>query len=98
MKPHCSQRLTSQLSLSPESKLLQTKQTHLTGAKSPGKIRTSVPTPSETSVTPNIYGIPAFTEEVQQSPKDSSTNPSVKVNTCITKRAPSTAESEGIVP
>ena len=98
LKPRRLRRLTSQPSLSPEPKLLRTKQTHLIGSKFPGKVRTSVPTPLETLVTLNISRIPAFTEEVQQPPKDSSTDPSVKVNTCITEPAPSTADSEGLVP
>jgi len=98
LKPHRSQRLMSQPSLSLEFKLLRTKRTHLTSSKSPGKVRTSVPTPSKTPVTPNISGIPTFTEEVQQPPKDSSTDPSVKVNTCITEPTPSTADSEGVIP
>ena len=96
-KTRRSWRLTSQPSLSPESKLLWTKRTCLTGSKSPGKVGTSVPTPSETPVTPNIPGIPAFTEEVQQPPKDSRTIPSVKVSTCITEPAPSTTYSEGLI-
>ena len=74
------------------------KQTRLTGSKSPGKVRTSVPTPSETPITPNISGIPAFIEEVSQPPKDSRVDPSVKVNTCVTKPAPSIADSEGVIP
>ncbi|CAA2991016.1 Hypothetical predicted protein, partial [Olea europaea subsp. europaea] len=49
------------------SKLLRTKRTRLTGSKSPGKVRTSVPTSSKTPVTPNIS-------------------------------APSTADSEGVIP
>jgi len=83
LKPHLSQRLMSQPSLSLESKLLRTKRTRLTGSKSPDKVRTSVPTPSGTPVTPNISGIPTFTGEVQQPPKDISTDPSVRVNNYI---------------
>ena len=78
--------------------LLWTKCTRLTGSKSPVKVRTSVPMPSETPVMPNISGIPTFTEEVQRPPKDSITDPSVKVNTCITGATPSTADSEGVIP
>lgn len=98
LKPRRSWRLTSQPSLSPESKLLWTKQNHLTSSKSPGKGRTSAPTPSETPVTPTISSIPAFTKEVLQPPKDSRADPSVKVKTCITEPTPSTADSEGVIP
>ena len=98
MKPRRSRRLTSQLSLSPKSKLLWTKRTRLTSSKSPGKVRTSVPTTSETPVTPKISGIPAFTEKVQQPPKDSGTDPSLRVYTCITELVPSTTGSESVVP
>ena len=85
LKPRHSERLTSQPSLSPKSKLVRTKRTRLTGSKSPIKVRTSVPTTSETPVTPKISGIPASTEEVQQPQKDSSTDPSLIVNTCVTE-------------
>ena len=98
MKPRRSRRFTSQPSLSPESKLLRTKRTRLTGSKSHGKVRTSVPTTSETPVTPSISGIPAFTEEVQQPPKESSIDPSLRVNTCITEPVPCTTSSESVVP
>ena len=98
LKPCRSRRLTSQPSLSPESKLVRTKRTSLIGSKSPVKVRKNVPTTSETPVTPNISGIPAFTEEVQQPPKDSITDPSAKVNTRITEPAPSTTDSEGVIP
>ena len=98
LKPHPSRRLTSQPSFSPESKLVRTKRTRLTGSKSPVKVRTSVPTTSETPVTPNISGIPAFIEGVQRAPKDSSTDPSMKVNTCITEPVPSTTGSESVTP
>jgi len=84
--------------LSPESKLLRTKRTHLTSSKSLGKVGTSVWTPSKTSVTPNIPGIPTFTEGVQQPPKDSRTDPSVRVNTFITEPAPFTTDSKGVIP
>jgi len=97
-KPCRSRRLTSQLSLSPESKLFYTNRTHLISSKSLGLVGTSVPTPSETSVTLNIYGIPAFVEEVSQPPEDSRIDPSVKVNTSIPEPAPSAADSEGVIP
>jgi len=84
--------------LSPESKLLRTKRTRLTGSKSLSKVRTSVPTASEIPVTPNISGIPAFIEEVQQPTKDSSTDPSLRVNTCVTEPVSSTFSSESVVP
>ena len=96
LKPHCSQRLMSQPSLSPKSKLLWTKRTRLTGSKSPGKVRTSVPMTSEIPVTPNISGNPASTEEVQQPQRDSDTDPSLRVNTCVTKPVPSTTGSESL--
>ena len=98
LKPHRSRRLTSQPSLSPELKLVWTKRTHLTGSKSPVKVRTIVPTTSETPVTPNIYGIPASTEEVQQPQKDSSIDPSLRVNTCVTELVPFTTGSESLAP
>ena len=82
--------------MSPESKPIRTKRTRLTGSKSPIKVRTSVPTTSETPVTPNISGIPASTEEVQQPQKDSDTNPSLRVNTCVTEPVPSTTGSESL--
>ena len=84
--------------MSLESKLIQTKQTRLTGSKSPGKVGTSVPTLAETPVTPNIPGFLAFTEEVQQPPKESRTNPSVRVNTCISEPDTFTTGSEGVIP
>ena len=87
-----------QPSLYLESKLLRTKPTHLTGSESPGKVGTSVLTPSETLVTPNILGIPTFTEETHQPPKDSRTNPSVRVNTCITETTPVTTGLQGVIP
>ena len=77
---------------------MRTKRTHLTGSKSPGKVRTSVPTTSETPVTPKNFGIPAFTEEVQQPPKDSNTDPSLRVNTCDTEPVSSMTGSESVVP
>jgi len=77
---------------------LRTKRTRLTGSKCPGKVRTSVPTTSETPVTPKISGIPALTEEVQQPPKDSNTDPSLRVNTCDTEPVSSTTGSESVVP
>jgi len=82
--------------LSPESKLVRTRQTRLTGSKSPVKVRTSVPTTSETAVTPNISGIPTSTEEFQQPQKDSSTDPSLRVNTCVTEPVPFTTGSESL--
>lgn len=98
MKPRRSRRLTSQPYLSPESKLLRTKQTHLTGSKSPGKVRIGVPTTSKILVTQNISGIPAFTEEVQQPPRDSSTDPILRVSTCVTELVSSVTGSEVVVP
>jgi hypothetical protein len=98
LKPRRSRRLTSQPSLSPESKPVRTKRTRLTGSKSPIKVRTSVPTTSETPVTPNISGIPASTEEVQQPQRDSDTDPSLRVNTCVTEPVPSTTGSESLAP
>ena len=98
LKPRHSRRLTSQPSLSLESKLLRTKRTRLTDSKSPGKVRTSVPTSSETPITPNVSGIPAFTEEVQQPPRDSSSDSSLKVNTCVTEPVSSTTCSESVIP
>jgi len=70
----------------------------LTGSKSPGKVRTSVPTTSEIPVAPNISDIPAFTEEVLQLPKDSNTDPSLQVHTCVTEPVSSVTGSESVVP
>ena len=98
LKPHRSRRLTSQPSLSPESKTVRTKRTRLTGSKSPLKVRTSVPTTSEVPVTPNISGNPASIEEVQQPQKDSNTDPSLGANTCITEPVPSVTGPESFVP
>lgn len=86
----------SQPSLSPEAKPVRTKRTHLTASKSPIKVRTSVPTTLETPVTPNISGIPASTEEVQQPQKDSGTDPSLRINTCVTEPVPSITSSESL--
>ena len=97
LKPHRSWRLTSQLSLSSESKLLRTKKTRLTGSNSPRRVRTTVSTPLESPVTPKISGTPAFTEEVPRPQEDSRTDPSVRVNTYIPERTPSIADSEGVV-
>ena len=97
-KPHRSWRLTSQLSLTLETKLFRAKRTRLTGSKSPGLLETYVSTSSETLVTPTISGIPAFTEEVPQSQEDIRTDPSVTVNTSIPEPAPSRADSEGVSP
>ena len=47
-------------------------------------------------VTPNIYGIPASTEEVQQPQRDSDIDPTLRVNTCVTERVPSTTSSESL--
>ena len=98
MKPRRSRRLTSQPSLSPESKIVWTKRTRLTGSKSPIKVRTSVPTTSEIPVTPNISGNPASTEEVQQPQRDSDTDPSLRTNTCVTEPVPSVTGPESFVP
>jgi len=98
LKPRRSWRLTSQPSLSPKSKLLRKKRTRLTGSKSPGKVRTGVPTKSEIPVTPNISGIPAFAEEVQQPLRDSRTHPSLRVGTCVTEPVSSVTGSESVVP
>lgn len=58
----------------------------------------SVPTPSETPVTPNVSGIPTSIEEVLQPQGDSRIDPSVTVNTYIPEPAPSTADSECVIP
>lgn len=65
-KPHHSRTLTSQPSLTLETKPFQAKQSHLTGSKSPGLSETCVSTSSETPFTPTISGIPTSTEEVPQ--------------------------------
>ena len=96
MKPRHARRLTSQPSLSPESKTVRTKRTRLTGSKSPLKFRTSVLTTSEVPITPNISRNPASTEEVQQPQKDSDTDPSLRVNTCVTEPITSTTGSESL--
>ena len=98
LKPRRSRRLTSQLSLSPESKTVRTKRTRLTSSKSPIKVRTSVPTTSEIPVSPNISGNPASTEEVQQPQRDSDTDPSLRANTCVTEPIPSATGSESLAP
>ena len=97
LKPRRSRRLTSQPSLSPESKTVRTKRTRITGSKSPIKVRTSVPTTSEISVTPNISRNPASIEEVQQPQRDSDTDPSLRTNTCVTEPVPSVTGSESLV-
>ena len=97
-KPYRSWRLTSQPSLSSETKLFWTKRSRLTRSKSLGLVGTSVQTPSETLVTPNISGIPASTEEVPQPQEDSRTDSSVRFNTSIPEPAPSIANLEGVVP
>ena len=61
-------------------------------------VGTSVLTSSETPVTPNISGIPSSIEEVPQPQEDNRIDPSVKLNTCIPEPAPSTADSEGVIP
>ncbi|CAA3004320.1 Hypothetical predicted protein [Olea europaea subsp. europaea] len=98
LKPRRLRRLTSQPSLSPESKLSRTKQTHLTGSKSLGKVRTGVPMTSKIPVTQNISGIPAFTEEVQQPQRDSSTDPSLRISTCVIEPVSFVTGSESVVP
>ena len=97
LNPRRSQRLASQPSLSPELKPLRAKRTHLTGSKSPGKVGTIVPTTSEILVTPNISGIPASTQEVLQLPRDSITDPSFRVNTCVSEPV-STIGSDSVFP
>ena len=82
-KPRRSRRLTSQPSLTPETKLFRTNRTHLTGSKSPGLVGTSVPTSPETPVTPMIFGIPTSTKEIPQPQEDIRNDPSVMVNTSI---------------
>jgi len=88
----------SQPSLSPESKTLRAKRTRLTGSKSPGKVRTVVPTTSGIPVTPNISGIPASTQEVLQLLRDSITDPSSRVNTYVTEPVSSVTGSESVIP
>ena len=95
--PRRSRRLANQPSLSPD-KPLRAKRTRLTGSKSPSVVRTSVPTTSEILVTPNVSGIPASTEEVLQSPRDSNTDPSLRVDTCVTEPVISLTGSESIIP
>ena len=97
-KPRCSRRLTSQPSLTLETKLFQTKRTRLIVSKSPGLLGTCVPTSSGTLVTPTIYGIPAFTKEVLWPQEDIRTDHSVTVNGSIPKLAPSTADLECVTP
>ena len=98
LKPYRSWRLTSQPYLSPESKTVRTKRTRLAGSKSPIKVRTSVPTAFEVPVTPNISGNTASIEEVQQPQKDSTTDPSLGANTCVTEPVPSVTGPESFVP
>lgn len=95
-KPRRSRRLTSQPSLSPESKTVRAKRSRLTGSKSPIKVRTSVPTTSEVPVTPNISGNPASIEEVQQPQRDNNTDPNLRANTCVTESVPSVTGSESL--
>ena len=97
-KPHRSQRLTSQPSLTPEVKPFQTKRTRLTRSKSPRLVGTSTPTSSETLVTLNISRIPTSTKEIPKQQQDIATNPSVTVNTSIPRLVPSTVDSEGVTP
>jgi len=82
-KPRRSQRLTSQPSLTPETKPFWAKQTRLTRSKSPGLFETCVSTYLETLVTPTIYGIPASIEEVSQLQEDIRIDPSVTVTEVV---------------
>ena len=95
--PRRSRRIASQPSLTPD-KPLRAKRTRLTRSKSPTVVRTSVPTTSETLVTPTISGNPAFTEEVLQLPRDSDTDPSLRVDTCLTEPVISLTSPESVVP
>lgn len=76
-KPHHLQRITSQLFLTSETKLLWTKKTRLTGSKSLGLLGTCASTSLGTLVTPKISSIPPFTEEVLQPQEGIRTDPSV---------------------
>ena len=96
LNPRRSRRLASQPSLSPGP--LWEKRTRLTGSKSPGKVRTSVPTTYEILVTPNISRIPASTEEVLQLPRDSIIDPCLRINTCVTEPVSSVIGSDSVVP
>ena len=97
-KPRRSWRLTSQPSLTPETKPFRAKRTHLTGSKSHGLFETCVSTSSETPFTPIISGTYTFTEEVPQLQEDIRTDPSVTVNTSIAEPTPSRVDSEGVTP
>jgi len=97
-KPRRLRRLTSQPSLTPETKPFRAKRTHLTRSKSHGLFETCVSTSSKTPVTPTIFGIPASTEEVPQSQEDIRIDPNVTVNTSIPEPAPSRADLEGDTP
>jgi hypothetical protein len=97
LKLRRSGRLASQPPLSPEPRVVRTKRTRWTRSKSPFKVRTEVPTTSEILVTPNISGIPASIEEVQQQQKDSCTDPSLKTSTCITEPVPSETGPQSLV-
>ena len=93
-KPRLSRRLTSQPSLTPETKPFRAKRTRLNRSKSPGFFETCVSTSSETPVTPTIFGIPASIKEVPQLQEDIRIDPSVTVNTSIPKLAPSKYDPE----